>query len=183
VIRARQESIMSEHQFTVRASWHGSSQTGAGQLNSKALSSTFSIPGNLGGPGQGTNPEELVVSAAASCYLITLAVALDKRGVPFDKLEVTTDGMVLFDKGLQLTRLTHHPRITLIATATVAHREAALATAEQAEQGCMLSRAVRGNVPVNVHPLVVSSGTEEHAGEEHTGSRTRTLQARSKPSA
>jgi peroxiredoxin-like protein len=152
---------MSEHRMTVRASWHGSSQTGAGELSSKGLSSTFSIPGDLGGPGKGTNPEELVLGAAAACYLITLAVALGKRGVPFEDLEVTTDGLVIFDKGLHLTRLMHHVRITLPRAAT-GYREAALAAAEQAEQGCMVSRAVRGNVPVSVHPVVeVSPGIEE----------------------
>lgn len=161
---------MSEHHMTVRASWHGSSQTGAGQLSSKGLSSTFSIPADLGGPGQGTNPEELVLGAAAACYLITLAVMLGKRGVPFDDLEVTTDGRVLFDKGLQLTRLVHHVRITLPATATATDHEAAMAAAELAEKGCMVSRAVRGNVPVSVHPVVtVSSDTEERALHARAG--------------
>jgi peroxiredoxin-like protein len=159
---------MSEHRMTVHASWHGSSQTGAGELSAEVLRSTYSIARELGGPGNGTNPEELVLGAAASCYLITLAVMLGKRGVPFDSLEVTTDGTVLFDKGLQLLSLSHHPRITLSATATVEHREAALAAAELAERGCMVSRAMRGNVATSAHPVVVvapaiDAGTDARA--------------------
>jgi peroxiredoxin-like protein len=164
---------MSEHLMTVKASWHGSSQTGAGELSSDSVCSTFSIPRVLGGPGKGTNPEDLVLGAAATCYLITLAVMLGKRGVPFDALEVTTDGIVLFDKGLQLVSVSHHPRITLSATATAAHREGALAAAEQAEQGCMVARAMRGNVAMSVHPVVAVA----LAIDEHTGAHARALPA------
>jgi peroxiredoxin-like protein len=160
---------MSEHHTTVQASWRGSSQTGTGELSSESLRSTFSIPRDLGGPGKGTNTEELVLGAAGACYLITLSVLLGKRGVPYDTLEVRTDGTFLFDKGLHFVSVAHHPRIVLPATATAAHREAALAAAEQAEQGCMVSRAMRGNVAVSVHPVVAvapaaATTTDERAG-------------------
>jgi peroxiredoxin-like protein len=163
--RASPGDIMSEHHMTVQASWHGSSQKGEGELSSEGLRSTFSTPRDLGGPGKGTSSEELVLGASAVCYLITLAVMLGKRSVPFDSLDITTDGTVLFDKGLQLVSVSHHPRITLPATATAAHRELALAAAEQAEQGCMVARAMRGNVAVSVHAVVaVAPAVDEGAG-------------------
>ncbi len=156
---------MSEHRMTVQANWRGSSQAGTGELSSEGLRSTFSTPRDLGGAGKGTNSEELVLGAAAVCYLITLAVMLGKRGVPFDTLDVTTEGTLLFDKGLQLVSLSHHPRITLLATATAAHREATLDAARQAEQSCMVARAMRGNVAISVHPVVAVTP----AGDERTG--------------
>jgi peroxiredoxin-like protein len=162
---------MSEHHTTVQSSWRGSSQTGVGELSSEALRATFSIPRDLGGPGRGTNTEELVLGAAGACYLITLSVALGKRGVPYDTLEVRTDGTFRFDKGLHFVSVAHHPRIVLSATATAAHREAALAAAEQAEQGCMVSRAIRGNVALSIHPeITVAAAT---ATGEGTGAPAR----------
>jgi peroxiredoxin-like protein len=171
--------MMSEHHTTIQASWRGSSQAGAGELSTDALRSTFSIPRELGGPGKGTTTEELVLGAAGACYLITLAVALGKRSIPYDALEIRTDGTFLFDKGLHFVSVAHHPRIVLSATATAAHREAALAATAAAEQGCMVSRAIRGNVAMTVHPEVTvapatAPGAEpEKTSDERTGARVR----------
>jgi peroxiredoxin-like protein len=140
---------MSEHRFTVTASWAGGI-SGQGELCSEGLQSGISVPATLGGRGEGTNPEELLFVAAASCFLITLSVILSKRSLPFEKLEVATEGFVLFDKGLKITKIVHHPCITVPATATAAEREQVLAATQLAEQGCMISRAIHGNVEVSV---------------------------------
>lgn len=41
---------------------------------------------SLGGQGEGTNPDELLVSAASSCYIISLAATLEKSGFTNVKL-------------------------------------------------------------------------------------------------
>ncbi|WP_428267001.1 OsmC family protein [Haliangium sp.] len=151
---------MSEHRFTVQASWVGG-LAGSGEVRSEGLRTTYSIPANMGGPGAGSNPEELLIAAASSCYLITLAVMLGKAGVTYESLAVMSEGEVLFDKGLQFVRLVHRPRIELPDTATESDRAAALSAAAQAEKGCMVSRAMHGNVEVRVEPeLVLAPGTE-----------------------
>ena len=140
---------MSEHRFTVTAIWTGDI-SGQGELRSEGLQSNISVPTTMGGPGQGTNPEELLFAAAASCFLITLSVILGKRSLPFEKLEVATEGFVLLDKGLKITKIIHRPCITVPVTATTVEREQVLAATQLAEQGCMISRAIHGNVEVSV---------------------------------
>jgi peroxiredoxin-like protein len=147
---------MSEHRFTVTASWAGD-LSGEGELITEGLQSAISAPTNLGGIGKGTNPEDLLFAASASCFLITLSVILTKRNLPFEKLEVATEGFVIFDKGPGIKKIVHHPSITVPATATAAQREQVLAAAQLAEQGCMISRAVRGNVEVSVEARVVTA--------------------------
>ena len=43
-----------------------------GKLRGDIINENISIPSSLGGQGKGTNPDELLVSAASSCYIISL---------------------------------------------------------------------------------------------------------------
>ncbi|MBX5435641.1 MAG: OsmC family protein [Alicyclobacillaceae bacterium] len=138
------------HTYTVRSTWTGD-RNGSGQLDADHLSASFSVPGNLGGPGLGTNPEELLVSAAAGCYLITLCTLLTNRQIPFIRIELTSHGYFEFDRGLRFDRMEHHP--VLVFDHPV-DDERIIALAEHAEHACMVSSALRGNVSVTVHPQI-----------------------------
>src|SRR6266550_6767629 len=54
----------------------------------------------LGGPGDGTNPEELLAAAHANCFTSTLSSLARRRGVSFERIEtaVTTE-LVWSDRG------------------------------------------------------------------------------------
>jgi len=142
-----------EHAFTMKAVWHGG-RLGQGDLAGAGMQANISIPAELGGPGTGTNPEELLIGAALTCYLITLAAILEKRQIEVESLSIQSDGVVSVEGGHQrFSRIVHRPRIVLTAA-----DEEMLAKVEQAahraEQACMISKALRGNVEISVEPVI-----------------------------
>lgn len=145
---------MGEHRFVLSARWQGG-RNGEGEIAVGQLRTAVSAPAELDGPGVGTNPEEMLTGAAATCYLITLAAVLERRELPVTGISLVTEGVVNTEGGLRFERILHRPRIGLRAGATAEQVERARQAAERAEQACMISRAVRGNVEVLVEPEVV----------------------------
>jgi peroxiredoxin-like protein len=136
--------------FTLQGEWSGG-RFGSGSLTSGALTSEVSIPAEMGGPGIGTNPDELLLAAAANCYLITLASILENRKLPVRMLSLRSEGVVERDGGrLTYKRIVHRPLIELDAAAADEALETAQMAAERAEKACMISQAVRGNVELAV---------------------------------
>jgi len=137
--------------YQVNGSWSGDKYS-VGHIKSAALSTEVSIPENLNGPGVGSNPEELLLAAAASCYLITLSAILSNRKVSYLRIELSSEAFMENDKGLRLDRIVHRPTIIVDDT----HPEVDVATlALHAEHACMVSSALRGNVSVDVEPQIV----------------------------
>lgn len=120
-------------------------------MTSAGFTTDISIPANLGGPGVGTNPEELLLGAAAGCYLITLCTLLTNRGVRYTHIDLQSRGFVEDDHGLRFDRIEHHP---VIVVDTDASEEKVRQLALHAEHACMVSSALRGNVVVSVVPEV-----------------------------
>lgn len=136
--------------FALEGHWHGG-RLGSGKVTAGALSSSVSIPAEMGGPGIGTNPDELLLAAAANCYLITLASILENRKLPVRSLSLRSEGTVERDGGrLTYKRIVHRPLIELEGTPSDDVRTTALLGAERAEKACMISQAVRGNVELAV---------------------------------
>jgi peroxiredoxin-like protein len=144
---------MGEHRFTVCLDYEGGVK-GDGGLTGAGLTSRFSVPESLGGSGVGTNPEELLLSAAASCYAITLSAIVARRGLGMARLDVETLGFVDANDGLRFARIVHRPAMTAQPGATPEQRASLLEVARIAERACMVSSALRGNVEVEVEPTV-----------------------------
>lgn len=141
-------------QFTLQGQWHGG-RLGSGTLTTGALTSDVSIPAEMGGPGIGSNPDELLLAAAANCYMITLASILENRKLPVRALSLRSEGFVERDGGrLTYKRIVHRPLIELEGEAADEARTTALLSAERAEKACMVSQAVRGNVELAVEAEV-----------------------------
>ena len=47
----------------------------------------LSVPPEFQGPGDGTNPEELLTAAIASCYSIPFGIIAENRKLPFDSID------------------------------------------------------------------------------------------------
>ena len=71
---------MVKHDFKVQTKWRGGREE-VGTVNGDIISEQISIPAPLGGNGVGTNPDELLVSAASSCYIISLAYNVRKSKI------------------------------------------------------------------------------------------------------
>ena len=98
----------------------------------------------MDGPGVGTNPDEMLLGAASTCYSITLAAMLERNDIPLEHLKVDAKGVVDVTKGIfTYEKITYHVAMKL----TKASDEVkAIKLAKRAESSCMISRAIQGNI-------------------------------------
>lgn len=144
---------MSQHTFHLDATWT-QGRLGEGTIRSGNLQSAISVPGDLGGPGIGTNPEEMLLGAASTCYLITLAAVIDNRKLPLAELKLSSELVVSNEGSMKVESIVHRPHIALQAGATPEQVDTAHKAAERAEQACMISKSMRGNVDISVEATV-----------------------------
>jgi len=91
-----------------------------------------------------TSPEELIAAAHASCYSMALSNELAKGGTPPSSLDVTATAT--FVPGTGITG------IVLVLSADVPGLDAdgLREKAELAKDGCPVSQALKGNVPITL---------------------------------
>jgi peroxiredoxin-like protein len=112
----------------------------------------------MGGPGTGTNPDEMLLGAASTCYLITLAAMLERSGITPIELTLESEATVDVTNNIfTYERIVHRPRIVLQSNATEAELTKADRLAHKAEESCMISRAVAGNVTIETQPVIVTA--------------------------
>jgi lipoyl-dependent peroxiredoxin len=100
-----------------------------------------------------TSPEELLAAAHASCFSMACSNILAKAGTPVDRLDVEIS--VNADKReAGWTVLTE--RIVVRGVVPGATQESFAAAAEQAKDGCPISRALKGNVEMTVEATLES---------------------------
>lgn len=146
---------MSVHDFHLKGRWNGG-LNGDGHIDVGNLASDISVPESMKGPGKGTNPEELLLGAAGTCYLITLAAILQRRNLTITSLELASEGYVNAEGGLKFTKIVHRPKVTLAAGADEAAMTTAREATARAEKACLISNAIRGNVEVLVEPSITT---------------------------
>jgi peroxiredoxin-like protein len=142
-----------EHTFELEASWSGG-LAGRGHVRAGALDADVSLPSAFGGTGRGTNPEELLIGAASSCYLLTLAAICQRRELPVTTIALTSEVRVTSPPALKVLSVIHRPVLSHAGGADEATRAALLDAAHRAEALCMVSSAMRGNVDVRVEPTI-----------------------------
>ncbi|MCJ8006049.1 OsmC family protein [Lederbergia wuyishanensis] len=138
---------MALHSFLLKADWPGG-RNSIGTIDAGNLKTEISIPPEMDGPGVGTNPDEMLLGAAATCYIITLAAMLERATISVSKLSMDSEGIVEIEKGV-ITYKTIIHRPTVILEEKV-HVELAQKLAEKAEKSCMISRALKGNVEIKL---------------------------------
>ncbi len=103
-----------EHTFLLKADWNGG-RNSAGYIEAGQLRTAISIPAEMGGPGVGTNPDEMLLGAAATCYLITLAAMMERAGLPVASLALESEGIVDVTNNIfAYRRIIHRPRVQLV---------------------------------------------------------------------
>ncbi|MFB5673745.1 OsmC family protein [Paenibacillus terreus] len=143
-----------EHSFLLKATWNGG-RNSDGRIEAGNLRTRISIPAEMGGPGVGTNPDEMLLGAASTCYLITLAAMMERSGLRVQSLTLDSEGIVdVTDNIFTYRRIIHRPRVILAQEASEDDLKKAALLAEKAESSCMISRAVAGNVELSTEPLI-----------------------------
>lgn len=137
------------HTFTLNIDWP-QGRNAVGALTAERLQTQVSIPPEMDGPGIGTNPDEMLLGAAATCYIITLAAMYERSQIDAD-VTLKSEGVVDVTNGVfTYKEIHHHVAITLNEKS-----ERTLKLAERyaykAEETCMISKALKGNVDIQVH--------------------------------
>jgi peroxiredoxin-like protein len=145
---------MAEHHFHLKANWPGW-RNDIGTIEAGNLVTKISIPPEMDGPGVGTNPDEMLLGAAATCYIITLAAMLERSHLEKEQLTMESEGIVDVTRGVfTYKKIIHCPEIVLNANATDKDIQLAKQLAEKAESSCMISRAIKGNVEMELHATI-----------------------------
>ncbi|MED1126536.1 OsmC family protein [Bacillus paralicheniformis] len=148
---------MAKHHFYLQADWPGK-RNDIGRIESGNLKTEISIPKEMAGPGAGTNPDEMLLGAAATCYIITLAAMMERSGLEKESLTMESEAVVDVTGGVfTYEKIIHRPLIRLPKEAAEKEVQLAERLAEKAETSCMISRAVQGNVAIELDPKIVVS--------------------------
>lgn len=146
---------MAEHLFHLTANWPGG-RNDVGTIDAGELKTQVSIPPEMDGPGIGTNPDEMLLGAAATCYIITLAAMMERSSLDKERLTMDSIGVVDVTNGvITYKKIIHKPRIVLRENATGRDLALAQRLVEKAEASCMISRAIKGNVEVELEATIV----------------------------
>ncbi len=117
----------------------------------------YGVPISSGGKAGRSNPEEMLIAAVASCYSITLALLVEKRRlIPAPRIEIEADGAMIRnpDRTLKFTAITLKPKI-YASDFDAATQEKIVELAHKAEEYCVISNALRGNVEITVSPEII----------------------------
>jgi peroxiredoxin-like protein len=145
---------MAEHIFHLKANWPGL-RNDVGTIEAGNLKTKISIPPEIDGPGVGTNPDEMLLGAAATCYIITLAAMMEHSKLEKVSLTMESEGIVDVTNGvITYKKIIHRPTIVLKADASKKDVQLAHKLTEKAERSCMISRAIKGNVEIELQAAV-----------------------------
>src|SRR5690625_7242064 len=101
---------MAEHHFYLKADWPGG-RNNVGYIDAGKLQTQISIPPEMDGPGIGTNPDEMLLGAAATCYVITLAAMIERANLPLREMSLESEGIVEMENNIiTYTKILHKPR-------------------------------------------------------------------------
>ncbi|HRF59318.1 MAG TPA: OsmC family protein [Fimbriimonadaceae bacterium] len=144
------------HEYPVSVQWAGG-RAGGGTAtpNRSGHALKLSVPPEFQGPGEGTNPEELLTAAIASCYSITFGIIAENRKIPVTSFQAEATGEVE-QNGAQFVykAITIRPNIVLDSDATDDQVKAAEDMAHKADLYCIITNAVRDKVAITVEPSV-----------------------------
>ena len=141
---------MTDHIFELTANWQGDFK-GSGHFTTGGLEYDVSIPIPFGGAGTGTNPEELLLSAASNCYMIMLNIALQMQKVTFKTIKLNSKAVFGLNGGaLNFTSLIHKPVVMVASDTSQDSIDKIHATFEKADQSCMVSNLICDKVAITI---------------------------------
>ncbi|SIR77872.1 peroxiredoxin, SACOL1771 subfamily [Peribacillus simplex] len=145
---------MTIHHFHLTAEWPGG-RNDIGTIHSGNLQTQISIPTGMEGPGIGTNPDEMLLGAASTCYIITFAAMLERAHIEKARLSMQSEALVDVTNGVfTYKKIIHCPELVLVPGTSEKVVEKARKLAEKAETSCMISKAIKGNVAVELNATI-----------------------------
>lgn len=131
--------------------WDGDLATGYGHVSAITSQAFTSLPVTWASRTEHadghTSPEELLAAAHATCYSMAFSGELAKAGSPADRLEVSAE--VAIDR-IDGKWTVISSKLTVRGRVTGLNNDRFRAIAEQAKDGCPISRALVGNVAISL---------------------------------
>ena len=133
--------------YTARARVTGGRSNGRGRTPGGEVDLQLRLPQELGGDGDGGNPEQLFAIGYAGCFEAAMTVAAQRVGIPVDQVtDVAIDATVMliaredrtFKLGVELD----------VELPSIADRAKAVELVHATHRLCPYSNAIRGNVDV-----------------------------------
>ncbi len=130
--------------YTAEATVIGARAEGHGRTSDGALEVDLRIPEDMGGPGGGTNPEQLFAVGYASCFESALAVTARRARVEVGEARIDSKVKLLptKERGFELA-------VELdVKLPSIEETSAAVDLVRAAHRVCPYSNAIRGNIDV-----------------------------------
>ncbi|RAV31781.1 organic hydroperoxide resistance protein [Corynebacterium heidelbergense] len=136
---------MSDALYTAKALSTGGGRDGHVATDDRILDLNVRPPKALGGSGEGTNPEQLVAAGWAACFNGALQKIMKDSGV-----DVTTSPEVRVEVSLNKVEPGFELSAAIHAIIFDVDTEKATDLVNKAHEFCPYSRAMRGNIAVDV---------------------------------
>lgn len=130
--------------YTAKATSTGDGRNGHVVSSDQRLDLDLALPPEMGGSGDGTNPEQLFAAGYAACFHSALRLVARRARVD------AGDSTVSAEVGIGPEGEAFGLVVTLIVSIPGLEREQARELAEAAHQVCPYSRATRGNISVEL---------------------------------
>lgn len=138
---------------TASAKWEGGLKGGRGSFSGQTgLAGQYNFSSRFE-EGSGSNPEELLAAAEAACFSMALGGNLEKNGTPATSVETTARCTVeKVGAGFTITKmqLDVRAKVPNVDDATFQR------IADETRIGCPVSRALKGNVDIQVTAKLTS---------------------------
>jgi Ohr subfamily peroxiredoxin len=118
-------------------------RNGRAMLDNGALALAMALQKELGGAGDGHNPEQLFALGYSACFGQAMLVIAKKHGVDGQAAKVTADVTLNAESGFSLA-------VELKVSVPGADKAKVQALVEEAHTICPYSKATKGNIPVKL---------------------------------
>ena len=129
------------------ARWEGGLKTGRGTFSgATGLRGQYSFSSRFES-GAGSNPEELLAAAEAACYSMALSGALERNGTPATSIDTAAKCTIeRVNEAMTITKMELQVRAVVPSIDDTTYQKLAL----QTRDACPVSRALKGNVDIQV---------------------------------
>ena len=129
---------------------------GYGTLSSAGVENLrTAAPLDFDGPGDAWSPEQLLLAAVESCFVLTFRAVARASGVAFVSIAVEAVGIVdRVDGQMRFTEIVLRPRVTLAAPVDPAKLRRLL---EKAERTCLVSASLGTSLRLELDDAVASA--------------------------
>jgi organic hydroperoxide reductase OsmC/OhrA len=136
--------------FEINAAWSGDGTGSGNAVLPEGASIAFAGATSLGGSGGKANPEELLLTALAACFLNTWAIFLKKLAIGYAEPAIRVEGELGADPagGFKMQKTVIHARVPAALLGDL--RPQVEKTLALAEKYCIVSKVIRAAMPLSV---------------------------------